>query len=859
MAKRAVKTHDLSCNITTVRRFLNALNRDWLHVYAIDPNNPDRSKVHGYVGDGTDDAADKVEDWQQRGWGTYFAVNTPSNKQAKKATKNELKWLWGVHIDMDLPKEVDRQSEKADALISAMVKRLQNDTLVPGVPMIVMSGNGVQAFWWFDEPIKATDENLSRVETINKQLAKHFGAPAGTHNGERIMRIPGGVNYPNAAKLKRGCAPVLSVLVCEADRDFDLSDFDRLPKMDPVTIRETATLTDYRARRYRDWSPYRWSDVMRALPQAHNEVVAIYRGEEYEHDRSRAIWTLISQIVDFLILELDEQPEAWLDDDDIKRNIMELCYEAREEHGVIDEVMGHIDDHEYGAAKLGSDVQRCLNSYADRNAGPSVRRTAEAQKQQEVAAIDAKPEDAVTVLEATKAFIAWVENSTPKDHMPNARVGATGPATSQPGTLANVRHVLAKSAITARWDAMKDEPRFTVSATDGLGGANPQRPAFNWGRALSRAGADGRSAAEIELLCDAMAQCGMTDRRQLEGFLIDIALEDQFHPLEDYATATRWDGEDRIGELANMLETEHPLARRYLEVCLFQCVGAVASLRQYRRTREGHQLSSTVVLLGAQGVGKSTFWRKLAPPGMMAAGRSLQLGGPKEADSMAACLSGVLCELGEIGQSMRRSEADALKDFQSGTVDTYRPAYAKRRVTKPRMTAFVGTGNADFQLTDITGSRRYLTMTVTWINWKALNAATGDPVWLQQLWAQAWAAVMLDGRGKAETWTLTAEEDRMRERENETHQAVTSEQGGLDEYMASVGRVHQPQWLTVTQVCKLVGVPYAPSRAPALTAALKAHGLEYRAKVRQGSNVLQKVWALPVTPERMNEMLTLRK
>lgn len=863
MAKRDVNAtnyiraaHDLQPNLATIRKFLNELRRDWFHLHAIDPN-IDKGKVYSYVADGVEDAVDWIVKQQAREYNIYYALNTPSNKQAKKARKEELRHLNGVYVDIDLPDDVDRHSAKAEAEIQAMTRRCRSSNLVAGQPVVVMTGNGVQALWLFDEPLKATEENQSHIETTNKRLAKHLGAQAGTHNAERILRMPGTVNHPNAKKRSKGYQPVMSELVCLSDRDFGLSDFDKLPKMDPVAIRETPRMVDYRRFEYSDdWTPYRWRDVMQHMPQIPNEIAKKYKGQDEDGDGSRSacVWILVKLLLAFLVLVTDEQAETWQDDNDIKRNVMDLCFEGAEHDDVLDAIMGHIHEHEYGAAKLGADVSRALNAAADDGLGPSVRLEASARQAQELAAIAAMPEDVVTLGDASRAFIAWVSNSVPKDHLPVAAIGALGPASRQPSTLSNVRHVLAKSGITARWDAMRDEVRFTVDPDAGLGGATPQRPAFNWARATSKAGMHDRSACEVALLLDALAQLGMAARGELEGFLKDIAREQQFHPLEDYCTAVRWDGVDRIAELANCLETEHPLRRRYLEMFLYQCVGAVVSLRTYVRHGRGVQLSATTVLIGPQGIGKSTFWEKLTPPGMLSEGRSLQMGSSREVDNVSACLSGLVCELGEIGGSLRRSEADALKDFQSTAVDKFRVAYGRRAFAKPRMTVFVGTANKDFKLTDPTGSRRYATMQVSWIDWDALNTLC-DADSLQQLWAQAWHAVMVDG----EAWTLTPDEADVRDRENDNVRAETSEEGALAEYLSGVTKMYQSEWLTMTQICKLLDIKYAPARAGQLHTALAACGIEYRAKVTEGKRQHRKVFRMPVTAERWEELRTLRR
>ena len=61
---------------------------------------------------------------------------------------------------------------------------------------------------WFAEP--TTD--LDRVERINRQLAADLGGD-NCHNIDRIMRLPGTINVPNAKKRKAGRVPTLAYVV----------------------------------------------------------------------------------------------------------------------------------------------------------------------------------------------------------------------------------------------------------------------------------------------------------------------------------------------------------------------------------------------------------------------------------------------------------------------------------------------------------------------------------------------------------------------------------------------------------------------------------------------------------------------
>jgi predicted P-loop ATPase len=843
MPNRPVKAASpLAPDLAQIEDFLvNGLGRDWFHLLSSDPNS-DRRQMVGYVAENVEDALDWVVRQQAKGHGVYYALNAPGSHQVKKAKVTDLRTLYGAHVDLDLPKGMDRNSPEAEAYLAELRERLSRCKLWDGCPWIVMSGNGLQAIWFFDEPMRATKENQDALLTLNLRLAKQFGGDH-CHNIDRILRLPGTVNYPDAKKRARGCSPILTMTLDTHSGLWSMEDFARLPKVDAVSVQAPPSRVDYTKFDYRDWEPWTWRDVQRDLPDIHMRVSDTLHKYGNGHDRSVAAFHLINLVADFIMREARLDAADMAGDRDVLKQISELCWEGAEHHDVIAEVMGHFEDHEYERAQLGYEVKRALNIAATDGKGPSHKGDVRVERQREVANINAAPEPAVSVLDASKAFIEWVKAKTPKGELLNKLEGKDLPAIKQPNTMANVRAVLRNANVSPRWDAMRDEPRFFVDPD-----AEPdrRRPWFNFMRATSRAGRDSRSAAELELLLDAMTETGMTARRELENFLVELAKEDPFHPLENYATSVAWDGVDRYGDVAGCLDADQYLAYAYMRVFFRSAVAAVVSLRNYMKTGLGVQIAGTVVLIGPQAIGKSTFWEKVTPPGMLSYGRALQIGQARETDSMAACLSGLVCPLNEIAQSLRRSDAEALKDFQSATVDKFRLPYGRRPITKPRMTVFVGTGNEDFGLQDQTGTRRYNVLVVRSIDWAGVNALP-----LQQLYAQAWHEVMEDG----EHWWLTPEEDRERAKANEEHRAVSEEEAALAEYEATQTGHEAPRWLTMTMVCKLFGLRYSPHASARMRRLLLDAGYDYRNKVTEGKHVYRKVYAMPVLPERFDALM----
>ena len=74
----------------------------------------------------------------------------------------------------------------------------------PAMPptAILDSGNGIQPLWAIArQPL--TPEIIETTEAENRAIEAAVGA-AGTHNIDRLLRLPGTLNYPNAAKQRLG-------------------------------------------------------------------------------------------------------------------------------------------------------------------------------------------------------------------------------------------------------------------------------------------------------------------------------------------------------------------------------------------------------------------------------------------------------------------------------------------------------------------------------------------------------------------------------------------------------------------------------------------------------------------------------
>jgi predicted P-loop ATPase len=221
-----------------------------------------------------------------------------------------------------------------------------------------------------------------------------------------------------------------------------------------------------------------------------------------------------------------------------------------------------------------------------------------------------------------------------------------------------------------------------------------------------------------------------------------VAAERSFDPLAEHLRSLRWDGVPRIGTWLKdycraVIDENQPEA--YVSA-VGRCwlISAVA-----RALRPGCKADSALVLVGPQGIGKSTAARILAYQWFSDALPAVH---SKDA---ADHLRGVwIVEFGEMATASR-ADVEELKAFVTRTVERFRPAYGRIEVEYPRRNVFFGTSNRDQFLKDETGNRRFWPVEVEAINAARLEADR------DLLWAEAVAAF----EGGAQ-WHLTEEEGR---------------------------------------------------------------------------------------------------
>ena len=818
-------------DMAEIRDFLsNVLDRDTFHLCAINPKADKKTKsaARTILTKDIDEALNWVDKQDLDGWGVYFHVNFAKRGMRKKARREHMAWYDAVHVDCD-PPEHDPDTFSLQDWQDDKIDELMNSKHIGPPSVIWISGYGVQALWLFHRPLKASDASTQAVEDVNRRLAFVFGGDRGAWDVSRVLRLPGTVNHPSAKKAAAGRKASHSRLVEATGETYGLDDFESLPAAPKPTSRHNPKRIDYTRYDYDpDYVPLDLDELARVRPDIFDRQED---GMAEGGNRSEVAYGFIRAVATQLMDEMGCSAADMLDDINVKKNLAHIVQDC----GL--EFTSHYEDQANPAGKIGLDIGKVLADMADDGASVTEMREARAEQRKTNAEARDKGMSDISVQEARRLFIDYVEHHASKHSLPNL-TGGDAPGPRQLATEANVRQILQDCRVFLRWDVMRDEARVTV-----LPGKRSDKPSLWFERALANTNAIDRAEAEVSLIMDAIAQLGIVVREDVRKLLGPIARENYFHPMEDYATAVPWDGQRRIRELACKLNTAHPLAGRYMEIFFRQGVAVVKSLRRWMHTGEGEMLGSVLILNGPQNIGKTSFLNALIPPGMRSqvGGKALALGSNSERDSISRALSGVVCNLDEIEGTMLRSEHSALKNFTTETTDAYRLPYARKPIIKPRMTQLCGTAN-DLMLYDHTGSRRFLVIGV-----RSIEPLELTPEYLQQCYAEAWHDVFKQGA----TWWLDDDECKIQTQYNADHHVETDEQMAVSAYFNGVDSRYIDAWISSRDVAGLMGVKYTPQRWNIVKAALEANGCEYRDRVVYRKRLFRRVWSFPLLPERL--------
>lgn len=258
---------------------------------------------------------------------------------------------------------------------------------------------------------------------------------------------------------------------------------------------------------------------------------------------------------------------------------------------------------------------------------------------------------------------------------------------------------------------------------------------------------------------------GITGKEKILDAMAVYAVGHRENRVQKYLKGLMWDGIPRLDTL--LVDYFGAEDCRYVRDVTRKTLAAAVA----RAMDPGTKFDCMLILSGAQGVGKSTFFRILGKDWYS---DSLATFEGKDA---AELIQGYwIIEAGELA-GMNKSEMNTVKQFLSRTEDVYREPYGRRTKPFPRSCIIVGTTNDREFLKDRTGNRRFWPVDLgKGIPSKHIFTGLADEA--DQIWAEAcvrWQCgekLFLEGDSVLEA-----------ERQQEEHKESSPREGIIREFL----------------------------------------------------------------------------
>lgn len=596
----------------------------------------------------------------------YFSVNPTRTARTSKASKLDIAAIEYSFVDLD-PKE----NETPDAAKTRYLAGLE--AFKPAPTAIIDSGNGIQALWRLDEPIMLpepeTVENPQRgqprkvyssetqaaiadAEGRVKTLMETLNSVAGTQNIDRILRLPGPTNLPNAKKLRDGRIECLTKLLHFSGAVCKLEDFP--------TVATPDDNADNAGTRYSnsvvtkgafdlDWAKVEqhagWLKGASDLPDGFNI-------------KGRTIVAHMGNLADLKF--------------DLAESGLIVGYNSWSEVGLAMAAIfkndGHFTSEKIAAALL---CPLDCNQHVTRMPADQQRRAVERM----IARSHQQTEHEAKRLGDQPDWRERLASSKPKPSMHNARLAITALGiacsfdTFHNKTLFGYRDGNVKHELTSIVGEVSDNGLIALRQ-----------------RMSDRFGFD------------------MEDKATRDA-VKSLALEHCFDPVCDLIdkAEAEWDGVERLDRMAvdyfNCEDTT--INRAFIRKTM---IGLVARARD-----PGCKFDTIVVLESKEGFNKSTAWRVLAGDENFSDESIIGKAGREVQEQLAEVWIHENADLA----GMRKAEVETIKAYASRMTDIARPAFAHYVVKQQRHSIEVGTTNSSEYLLSQTGNRRFWPLEVT--------------------------------------------------------------------------------------------------------------------------------------------------
>ncbi len=222
--------------------------------------------------------------------------------------------------------------------------------------------------------------------------------------------------------------------------------------------------------------------------------------------------------------------------------------------------------------------------------------------------------------------------------------------------------------------------------------------------------------------------------------------------VQEFIERAQWDGTPRVDNLfiKYLGAEDSDYSRMITRKSLVACVA--------RAYKPGVKYDQITVLVGSQGIGKSSILRKLAGGGDLFMDSFTM---DARSNKMQEGVRGAwIIEIPEL-EGFYKQDMNVIKSFVSKQSDTYRPAYGREQIKVPRTCVFFATTNDGDFLRDSSGNRRFWILQCGEPQAPLSELTPGE---VAQVWAEA--KIIYDS-GKEQLYLSKEESEELAKRQRE--------------------------------------------------------------------------------------------
>ncbi len=156
----------------------------------------------------------------ERHFNCYWSLNECNRPINRKAKESDIARIHGGHVDVDVRHRPDLMPDAYGDLLRSTYEELTCFETTPSI--LLFSGGGYQCIWLYEQPLEVESEddilaqkarNRWLQERMKKLLANEAAKVDHVQNIDRVLRLPGTVNWLDPKKARSGRKPMLARLL----------------------------------------------------------------------------------------------------------------------------------------------------------------------------------------------------------------------------------------------------------------------------------------------------------------------------------------------------------------------------------------------------------------------------------------------------------------------------------------------------------------------------------------------------------------------------------------------------------------------------------------------------------------------